>query len=213
MDRVRSVCRQKATRQPTRQFNIMYGDAASKLVQDSKRTLGLTSLPVYQEESVRSIIKEIREINNELEELMSQGSFSEYSTESVAAFVLHLCMHRNKRCLLAYQQVRVQKIMEMAWNDVDAYDSQQTTNLNQNELEYLKQYNEAIVDYKGEWTDIDLTGSLEPPRDLFIDVRVLKDAGEVQTEYGVFNLTKNSQFFARQTDVQRLIQQGYLQKI
>ena len=31
---------------------------------------------------------------------------------------------------------------------------------------------------------MDLTGSLEPPRDLFIDVRVLKDAGEIQTEYG-----------------------------
>ena len=24
----------------------------------------------------------------------------------------------------------------------------------------------------------------QPPRDLFIDVRVLKDAGEIQTEYG-----------------------------
>jgi GINS complex subunit 1 len=41
-----------------------------------------------------------------------------------------------------------------------------------------------LAAYKGQWTDIDLTGTLEPPRDLFIDVRVLKDAGEIQTEYG-----------------------------
>ncbi|KAL9098204.1 MAG: hypothetical protein Q9163_006093 [Psora crenata] len=42
-----------------------------------------------------------------------------------------------------------------------------------------------LAAYKGQWTDIDLTGSLEPPRDLFVDVRVLKDAGEIQTEYGI----------------------------
>lgn len=41
-----------------------------------------------------------------------------------------------------------------------------------------------LAAYKGQWTDVDLTGSLEPPQDLFIDVRVLKDAGEIQTEYG-----------------------------
>lgn len=52
------------------------------------------------------------------------------------------------------------------------------------EEEYVRQYSDLLAAYKGQWTDIDLTGSLEPPRDLFIDVRVLKDAGEIQTEYG-----------------------------
>ncbi|CRK13064.1 hypothetical protein BN1723_009918, partial [Verticillium longisporum] len=56
-------------------------------------------------------------------------------------------------------------------------------------------YGDLLAAYKGQWTDIDLTGSLEPPRDLFIDVRVLKDAGEIQTEYGSITLTKNSQFY------------------
>jgi GINS complex subunit 1 len=70
-----------------------------------------------------------------------------------------------------------------------------------------------LAQVKGQWTDIDLTGPLEPPRDLFIDVRVLKDAGEIQTEYGTINLTKNSQFFVRQGDVERLIQMGFLQRI
>jgi GINS complex subunit 1 len=96
----------------------------------------------------------------------------------------------------------------------------------------VRQYGDLLAAYKGHWTDIDLTGSLEPPRDLFIDVRVLKDAGEIQTEYGYvgdiskilkerasltsrrsINLTKNSQFYVRQGDVERLIAQGYLQKL
>jgi GINS complex subunit 1 len=72
----------------------------------------------------------------------------------------------------------------MAWRDVDSTDNGIVNNLHPNEQEYWRQYSELLSDYKGEWTEIDLTGSLEPPRDLFIDVRVLKDAGEIQTEYG-----------------------------
>ena len=85
--------------------------------------------------------------------------------------------------------------------------------LSPEEEEYARQYAELLAAYKGRWTDIDLTGSLEPPRDLFVDVRVLKDAGEIQTEYGAINLTKHSQFYVRQGDVERLIQQGYLQRL
>lgn len=56
--------------------------------------------------------------------------------------------------------------------------------LSPEEDEYARQYGDMLAAYKGQWTDIDLTGGLEPPKDLFIDVRVLKDAGEIQTEYG-----------------------------
>jgi GINS complex subunit 1 len=59
-----------------------------------------------------------------------------------------------------------------------------SSSLSPEEEEYVRQYSDLLAAYKGQWTDIDLTGSLEPPRDLFIDVRVLKDAGEIQTEYG-----------------------------
>lgn len=88
-----------------------------------------------------------------------------------------------------------------------------TSSLSPQEEDYVRQYSDLLAAYKGHWTDVDLTGSLEPPRELFIDVRVLKAAGEIQTEYGAINLTRNSQFFVRQGDVERLIAQGYLQKI
>ena len=58
------------------------------------------------------------------------------------------------------------------------------SSLSPEEEEYFRQYGDMLAAYKGQWTDVDLTGTLEPPRDLFIDVRVLKDAGEIQTEYG-----------------------------
>ena len=89
----------------------------------------------------------------------------------------------------------------MCWSGQDVLDQQMQGDMgdghqdlgnssgNQNSLspeeeEYFRQYNDMLAAYKGQWTDIDLTGSLVPPKDLFIDVRVLKDAGEIQTEYG-----------------------------
>ncbi|CAN6650329.1 DNA replication complex GINS protein Psf1p [Trichomonascus vanleenenianus] len=195
----------------------MYGDLANKLIQDARRTQNLESLPLYQEELVRAIARETRELHRETERIRDSFEDEELATQdrktSCALFVLHLCMRRNKRCLLAYQRLRAEKMVEMVWNEQVDQDNEAVSNLSPNEQEYLHKYSDLLVDYKGEWTDIDLTGSVEPPRDLFVDVRVLKDAGEIQTEYGVFNLTKNSQFFVRQADVQRLIQQGYLQKL
>jgi GINS complex subunit 1 len=110
-------------------------------------------------------------------------------------------MRRNKRCLLAYHRTRTDKLEELVWNGTDVSDlsGQQVrdtgasstgasdaskSSLSPQEEEYFRQYSDLLAAYKGQWTDIDLTGSLEPPRDLFIDVRVLKDAGEIQTEYG-----------------------------
>lgn len=135
---------------------------------------------------------------------------------------------------MAYGRVRVDRLEEKLWRGEDVLEapnqhratygermdgassedqSQQENNLSPEEEEYVREYSDLLAEMKGMWTDVDLTGSLEPPRDLFIDVRVLKDAGEVQTEYGSITLTKNSQFYVRQGDVERLIAQGYLQKL
>ncbi len=203
----------------------MYGDQANKLIVDAKRAQSLDKIPLYQQDTVRSVVNETRDLQREADILTqeaqrdslseSQGSFIPNGTDKVKQcqlFVTHLCMRRNKRCLLAYQRQRAQQIDSMVWANVEVGKAVME-NLSQHEQEYLSRYNELVSEFKGSMSDIDLGGSLEPPRGVFIDVRVLKDAGEIQTEYGVFNLTKDSQFFVRQADVERLIQQGYLKKL
>ncbi|KAK0624685.1 hypothetical protein B0T17DRAFT_590551 [Bombardia bombarda] len=193
----------------------MYGDLGNKLVQHAKRTQNLTHLPPYQAELVRSVAREVRDLDKDVASMLEpfQGSFDPSAHQAMACTLLvnHLSMRRNKRCLLAYHRTRTDKLEELVWSGYDVLDlsAQQTAG----EEDYVRQYGDLLAAYKGQWTDIDLTGSLEPPRDLFIDVRVLKDAGEIQTEYGAINLTKNSQFYVRQGDVERLIAQGYLQKL
>ncbi|KAH6898733.1 DNA replication complex GINS protein PSF1 [Thelonectria olida] len=215
----------------------MYGDSGNKLVHHAKRTQNLAHLPPYQTEIVRAVAREVRDLQKDNDELLEpwQGSFQPTQDEAVACTLLvnHLSMRRNKRCLLAYHRTRTDKLEELVWNGSDVVDlsGQQvrdaagssgggaagsgdtTSSLSPQEEEYVRQYGDLLAAFKGQWTDIDLTGSLEPPRDLFIDVRVLKDAGEIQTEYGAITLTKNSQFYVRQGDVERLIAQGYLYKL
>ncbi|EJS44297.1 psf1p [Saccharomyces arboricola H-6] len=208
----------------------MYGDLANKLVLEAKRTKQLytrsnqdVSLPMYHEDIIRNILKEISNLRKNTEYLKEQQQMGMLDDKVAKCqyFVTLLCMERNKRCLLAYQKLRTDIIDYMAWNNngLDlvnsmAFSQQDTNDLSHQEQEYLKEYSDLITDLKsGDLADIDLSGSLVPPSDVFIDVRVLKDAGEIQTEYGVFNLIKDSQFFVRQSDVERLIQQGYLQKI
>jgi len=175
----------------------------------AKRTQGLAHLPPYQTELVRAVTREVRDLNRDVESLLEpfQGSFDPTQDHATACTLLvnHLSMRRNKRCLLAYHRTRTDKLEEMVWNGADVADfaglqagggggngpggaadggSGSGSNLSPQEEDYVRQYSDLLAAYKGQWTDIDLTGSLEPPRDLFIDVRVLKDAGEIQTEYG-----------------------------
>jgi GINS complex subunit 1 len=160
---------------------------------------------------VRAVAREVRELDRDVASILAafEGSFDPSADPAAACSLLvdHLCMRRNKRCLLAYHRVRVDRLEEMCWNGQDALDGaiqnqHQATrsgqaptgtlgsdaggssSLSPEEEEYVRRYGDLLAAYKGEWTDIDLTGSLEPPRDLFVDVRVLKDAGEIQTEYG-----------------------------
>ncbi|KAL0635029.1 DNA replication protein psf1 [Maublancomyces gigas] len=213
----------------------MYGDLGLKLVQHAKRTQSLAHLPPFQAEIVRAVTREVRDLDRDVTEMLEpfDGQFNPAEDPATACSLLvrHLCMRRNKRCLLAYHRVRSDKIEDMCWSGSDLLEQIQqgaskkqeeeseggggvnTSSLSPEEAEYARQYSDLLAAYKGQWTDIDLTGSLEPPRDLFIDVRVLKDAGEIQTEYGAITLTKNSQFFVRQGDVERLITQGFLQKL
>lgn len=155
---------------------------------------------------VRAVTREIKELDKDASGILKEfkGAFNPSADPAAACSLLvdHLCMRRNKRCLLAYHRVRLEKLEESCWNgrdilqqrDIEATDQNQgdfmssevipARSLSPEEEEYSRHFNDLLIAYKGQWTDIDLGGSLDPPKDIFIDVRVLRDAGEIQTEYG-----------------------------
>ncbi|KAL6940254.1 hypothetical protein ACO0QE_004152 [Hanseniaspora vineae] len=203
----------------------MYGDLATKLILESKRARKLRQslnkngktieavVPEYQEEMVNKILKETEQLNSNAVFLQNSTQQND-KIKTCQYFVTLLSMERNKRCLLGYHKDRSDLIGEILWDKTNSSGSGfDINNLNHEEQQYMKEYSQLMSSLNGDFAEVDLTGSLLPPSEVFIDVRVLKDAGEIQTEYGVFHLIKDSQFFVRQSDVERLIQQGYLQKI
>ena len=74
----------------------------------------------------------------------------------------------------------------------------------------LDTYNETFASY----CNLDLTVDLTPPKDLFIEVRIKKDLGEmVLPESGQVILQKNTTHFLRRSEVDSLIKQGVADEI
>ncbi|KAI9708421.1 MAG: DNA replication protein psf1 [Chrysothrix sp. TS-e1954] len=89
-------------------------------------------------------------------------------------------------------------------------------NLTPEETLYAQSYSTLLTSLKNRdelYELVDLTGSLEPPRDLFIDVRCVREGGEVTTEYGSIRLSEGSQFWVRRGDVEGLIRGGWLVRV
>lgn len=75
------------------------------------------------------------------------------------------------------------------------------------EHDYFKGYSKLLEEYMMAM-DIDLTADLQPPKNLFLEVRVLRDCGEISTFSGTVVLKKGEYLLMRRTDAEPLIRQG-----
>lgn len=213
----------------------MYGDLALQLVTASHRsTLSTTPqlpLPKYSLPLILSICLETRQLGTSITsaaEQHGQVSLSQDRSLVCNLTLQHLSARRNKRCLLAYLATRVGGMKERWWDaggglayllsapnpDPDVPDLRSA--LSPQELDFLRAYNNLILDYKSEYLDVlDLTAGIEkPPGEFMVDVRVVKDAGEVILEGGErVEFRKGERFRLARSQVERLIVQGYLEEV
>ncbi|OCF35743.1 DNA replication complex GINS protein PSF1 [Kwoniella heveanensis CBS 569] len=90
------------------------------------------------------------------------------------------------------------------------------SNLSPQELDFLRGYNTLLLDYKSDFLDVlDLTASIDrPPGELMVDVRVIRDAGEVVLDGGErIDFRKGERFRLARSGVERLIVQGFLEEV
>ena len=82
------------------------------------------------------------------------------------------------------------------------------TQLTQAEIEYFKTYKQILAKYSEQATksSMDITTSMTPPKELFVEVRVLEDLGEIMLESGNnVLLTKDTVMTLKWSDAERLI--------
>ncbi|KAJ3020914.1 DNA replication protein psf1 [Thoreauomyces humboldtii] len=212
----------------------VYGDDALRLIRDAKRTADSPTLSAYRDDLVRNVQMEMRHLTTALRDIMkertavanaAQSQPTPEAEESFAGLTVAGLMHRSslqrsKRCLLAYSRHRIDRIVDTLWDlgggsgsSAAALPADMKRNLSPLETDFIAGYTALVSDYRGRFLDVDLGAALVPPRDLFAEVRVLKDCGEVQTENGAVRLVKNSQHYLRRTDIEPFITAGYLRHI
>ncbi|KAI8084706.1 uncharacterized protein BX664DRAFT_337593 [Halteromyces radiatus] len=202
-----------------------FGESSYKLAKEAKRTADLLVSP-YNEDLVQNICRETRMLHTKAETILrtmrddATIDGPDKRTSRLTQLIMHhSAVKHNKRVLFAYHRQRMDKLKELSW-DVGRqgeYQRDIKSALGPQEHRFLEEYGDIVASYKKAFLDIDLGGNggvgLVPPKDLFIEVRVIKDAGEIHTEYGVLNLAKGNQFYVRRTDVETLIKAGYLKHV
>ena len=121
-------------------------------------------------------------------------------------------VQRNKRYALAYLMNRLRRIQAYRWQVGAAASSHLQENMSSHETNFLTAYNRILGEYSDK-VELDLTADLQPPRDLYVEVRVRRDCGNVVTDSGVVALKCGTAHFVKRSDVEHLIRQGALEHI
>lgn len=192
-----------------------YCELATQLVQESKRSTLTDSLFKYNDPLVRSIVREQRSLEKAALALVQQSG-----PPPPPLLIIQTAILRNKRCLLAYHMHRVDRLRDMYWAVGGALphllSNQDLRNkLSPHEVDYLRQYHASVMEFRSEFSqELDIMASIaQPPKDIHVLVKVIKDCGVIQTELGGIDFKKGQRLMVRKADIEHLIVQGYLQQV
>lgn len=117
---------------------------------------------------------------------------------------------RGKRCLMSYHKKRLDHLRRLT-KELPAFPANVREYLSKAENVFQHEYAASLSRLgMGYGNVVNIHGPLNPPKELYITVRVVKDCGIVQTEYGPLYLNAHSFHYVRKADVEHLITQGFL---
>ncbi|KAG6806887.1 hypothetical protein H0H92_009691 [Tricholoma furcatifolium] len=193
----------------------MYGDLATQLLVEARRSTQTDSLLKYNDALVRSIIREQRDLEKAAEPLAAIDG-----PPSPTLIVIESAIARNKRCLLAYHTHRTDRLRDMYWAVGGALPhilSNQNirAKLSPHEVDFLRDYHTSVMEFRVDFADeLDIMAGIEnPPKELNVHVVVVRECGEIQTELGNINFKKGERYMVRRADIEHLIVQGYLEEV
>ncbi|KZT64804.1 DNA replication complex GINS protein PSF1 [Daedalea quercina L-15889] len=217
-----------------------YGDLATQLLTDSRRSTATDTLLKYNDVLVRSIIREQRQLESLLQTAISSHPDEATPNPLLPTILLYqTAINRNKRCLLAYHAHRIDRLKDLYWSvggalplllSMPSVGPSHTGALSPHEVDFLRSYNASILALRTEsfssasslsqkdagvlTEDVDLMAPIiKPPKDLHVLVRVVRDCGVVHTEQGAIDFRRGHRFLVRRADVEHLIVQGFLEEI
>jgi len=164
--------------------------------------------------AIKQVIDEVNALYQQFQQMATSVPKEELADPKAACplVVFHTSALRNKRCLLAYLKARMDKLRDLRWQSGSAIPQDLKRRISAEEQQYFENYDALLGNYMRSM-DLDLTADQQPPKNLYIEVRVLEDCGEILTESGSINLERNTTHFLRRSDVEHLVRQGMLEEV
>ncbi|PRP79602.1 hypothetical protein PROFUN_14536 [Planoprotostelium fungivorum] len=186
----------------------------SKVIALLQELSNSSTLPPYDEETVRETGQEINNTHSEIIQLFAETPAKERKRLGSSVVVRHHTIARNKRCILAYLKNRIDVIKQLRWELDNSIPEDVMQNFGSKEGEFLVKYDEILTQYIDD-VGVDLCKDLQgPPQVLYIQARVLEDCqlpGDDQEEGRL--LKKGTEHFLKRSDVEGLIRAGVLQHV
>ncbi|TFK68055.1 GINS complex, Psf1 component [Pluteus cervinus] len=196
-----------------------YGELATQLVMEARRSTQTDTLLKYNDSLVRTLIREQRDLEREADSIQLSHPVDN-DEPPPALIIIQTAINRNKRCLLAYHAHRVDRLRDMYWAVGGALphllaNKDIRDNLSPYEVDYLRAYNASIMEFRSEFSqELDIMASITNlPKDLHVQVKVVRECGVIQTENGTIDFQKGKRFVVRRSDIEHLIVQGYLEEV
>lgn len=220
----------------------MLGDQAQSLVQDSHRSIQTGTLLPYNTQLVRSVIRESQSLSTSIDDAariyqQSQAAPPELDVQAEMT-VSVVALKRNHRALVVYHAQRTNVLRDQFWIKggvlAAAFGADTDTRRQMATVDevFAKGYADLCLAFKTSWFEdadvrgargpqlmdvIDLLGGgvdANPPKEVNVTVRVLRDVGDVETVSGArLSLTRGSQYFLPREDVENMVVQGYVEII
>ncbi|XP_068644080.1 uncharacterized protein [Aristolochia californica] len=194
----------------------MYGRNAGKLLRElaSSESGHLTS---FNNVLFDKVIQDCNEHHLQLQSLMRKiqdeglDIQTTKNSDHFGAVIHHLSLIRNKRCLMAYMYDRLEIIRSLRWKIGRELPEEIQQKLIQSERDYFKNHSLALESYMSE-LDLELTVDMVPPKDPYIQVRVLDDIGDVLLSSAQTTLSRHSVHSLRRSDAEPYISQGLMEE-
>lgn len=206
-----------------------YGDLATELVQEARRSTAANTLYKYNDVLVRSVLREQRQLEALIQAAMAAPAAAVAGAITPDIILYQTAILRNKRCLLAYHAHRIDRLKDLYWAvggalplllaapTPDAPTADVRAKLSPHEVDFLRAYNDSLLEFRSgvlATEELDLFAPIaKPPKDLHVLVRVVRDCGVIQTEVGAIDFKRGQRFLVRRADVEHLIVQGYLEEV
>ncbi|XP_077585244.1 DNA replication complex GINS protein PSF1 isoform X1 [Stigmatopora nigra] len=219
----------------------MFGEKGVELVRELKRT-NEGQLPAFNEDGVRQVLQEMEALYEHNQSDVNDAKGRQRTDLIPSVRFRHCCLQRNRRCLCAYLYDRLLRIRALRWEygsvlpanvrfhmsaeEVSAEAGRPLTPcrpltpgppLSCAQLQWFARYKKSLAGFMrslGGGGGLDVTQETKAPKSLYVQVRCVKDHGELELDDGTLVLLKkNSQHFLPRWECERLIRQGVLEHV